>query len=771
MGGQRKSQVALEYCRRKRARPYSAIFWVDATSQDRVEGSFQAISERIKRQTDYLSDVNARVAFVLRMLSSWTIKWLLVFDNFDNPDTFPNIRDFIPQSELGAILVTSRHPDSHALVVNRSSHFIELLGLEEDAPVALLIQQSQTNEYASEEAKTIVNRLVCHPLAVTQAGAYIRKRKLRLGDFMDHYKRRKRTILENMPQLSQYRKRLGNAEEETSLNAFTTWELSFQQLRSEAPENNVEAKLLTLLAFFDEKNISEQLFAVFSTNQQRMPETAKLLMWLNAFSYGEGQWDSDIFEDALIHLRDSSLLQAFGQESDGFYHISLHPLVKDWIRLRTDRSISEDRTYMAAALVTEILSNSWQKEHFDLPLHAKQNILSHIEALEKSYQEFFTPQQSISSNGILFEEYQASQFWVSKFLWNTGSYHLTEIILQRLMVHYMKVWGPNHPDTLDAMHNLALTYSDQGRFNEAEELQEQVMMTSSRVLGLEHSSTLTSISNLALTYLSQGRWKEAEELEVRAMETRKKMLGLEHPATLNSINNLALAFMHQGRWKEAEELSFQVMETRKRVLGLEHPDTMVSIDNFASTLIEQVQLTEAEELAVQVMGTSKKVLGLEHPDTLSSMNNLATAFWNQGRWKEAEDLLVQVIETSKKVLGLEHPDTLRCMHNLSCTFWSLDMKKEAIQLMSEVVQLRERGIGSYHPDTVSSISWLQEWRDEKDVYHPDTATSIRFLQESRDDKDADHPDTATSIRVSPEWRDGKKANRLFRWFRNVRKSK
>ena len=50
-----------------------------------------------------------------------------------------------------------------------------------------------------------------------------------------------------------------------------------------------------------------------------------------------GQWDSDLFEDALIHLRDSSLLQAFARESDGFHHTSLHPLVKDWIRLRTDR--------------------------------------------------------------------------------------------------------------------------------------------------------------------------------------------------------------------------------------------------------------------------------------------------------------------------------------------------------------------------------------------------------------------------------------------------
>ena len=88
---QGKTQVALEYCHRKKNNPYSAIFWVDATTQDRVEGSFQSISERIKRRTDNLPDVKASVAFFLKMFTSWTVQWLMVFDNYDKPDTFPNI--------------------------------------------------------------------------------------------------------------------------------------------------------------------------------------------------------------------------------------------------------------------------------------------------------------------------------------------------------------------------------------------------------------------------------------------------------------------------------------------------------------------------------------------------------------------------------------------------------------------------------------------------------------------------------------------------------
>jgi tetratricopeptide (TPR) repeat protein len=50
------------------------------------------------------------------------------------------------------------------------------------------------------------------------------------------------------------------------------------------------------------------------------------------------------------------------------------------------------------------------------------------------------------------------------------------------------------------------------------------------------------MANLASTYSNQGRWKEAEELEVQVMETRKRVLGQKHPDTLTSMANLASTY-------------------------------------------------------------------------------------------------------------------------------------------------------------------------------------------------------------------------------------
>ena len=757
IGGQGKTQVALEYCHRKKDNPYSAIFWVDAITQERAKESFQSISERIKTQPNYLPDINARVAFVLRKITSWTIKWLMVFDNYDNPETFPNIQDFIPRSERGAILVTSRHPGSASLVMNKSSHFLELSGLEESAAVALLIQQSQMNEAIFSDAKKIVERLGCHPLALAQAGVYIKKRNLRLCEFMDHYKRRKKIILENMPQLSQYLKRLGNAKEEISLNVFTTWELSFEQVQSKGLANDVGAKLLTLLAFFDEKDISEQLFAGYSANQDQLLESNKLLTWLNAFSSERSKWDSDFFEDVLIRLRDSSLLQAFARGLDGFCHSSLHPLIKDWIRLRIETSVSQENTYMAATIVRDILMNSVHEGYFDLPLLAKQNIKLHIIALEKSYQEFFIPQPSVLSNQKIFDEYTISQSWFARFLFNVGSYHPATVIYQRIYEQNKKNLGAEHPDTLTNMAYLASTYRSQGRWEEAEQVQVQVMKTRQRVLGLEHPDTLASMANLASAYQNQGRWEEAEELEVQVMETRKRALKLEHPDMLNSMVNLALTYRDQGRWKEAEVLDVQVVETRQRVLGLEHPDTLTSMANLASTYRNEGRWKEAEELDMRIIETSLRMVGLEHPSTLTSMSNLASTFWSQGRWKEAEALDVQVMETRKRVLELEHPDTLNSMTNLALTYRNQGRWKEAKELDVQVVETRKRVLGLEHPDTLNSMANLASTYRNEGRWKEAEELDVQVMETRKRVLGLEYPSTLTSMSnlASTFWSQGR----------------
>jgi hypothetical protein len=72
------------------------------------------------------------------------------------------------------------------------------------------------------------------------------------------------------------------------------------------------------------------------------------------------------------------------------------------------------------------------------------------------------------------------------------------------------------------------------------------------------------MGNLASTYHDQGKFDEAEQLEVQVLDMRKKLLGAEHPDTLSSMGNLASTYHDQGKFDEAEQLEVQVLDMRKK---------------------------------------------------------------------------------------------------------------------------------------------------------------------------------------------------------------
>jgi tetratricopeptide (TPR) repeat protein len=89
------------------------------------------------------------------------------------------------------------------------------------------------------------------------------------------------------------------------------------------------------------------------------------------------------------------------------------------------------------------------------------------------------------------------------------------------------------------MNNLANSYSDVGRRQEAMELRGKVLEASQRTLGSEHPDTLMAMNNLANSYGDIGRRQEAMELREKVLEASQRTLGNEHPYTLTAINSLA----------------------------------------------------------------------------------------------------------------------------------------------------------------------------------------------------------------------------------------
>ena len=665
MGGQGKSQIALEYCHRKRNNPFSAIFWIDAATESAVIGSFQSIFEEIKSPTDNCTDDATRVAYVLRKIASWSSDWLLIFDNYDNPSDFPHAQSYFPEGRHGNILVTSRHAETKELVATQNANFIELPGLDEDAALTLLVQRNETDGSNLEHAKDIVQRLGYHPLAITQAGAYIRKRKLDLSQFMHHYSQRKDIILKNTPHISQYTKKLPGADRETALSVFTTYELSFTQLQSQPSQGDTEAKILTLLAFFDNKDIPESLFSGWSKSESRV--IRELCAWFEVLASDHKQWDTDLFEDRLLTLRDLSLVQTYIREADGLCHISLHPLVKDWIRLRTDRSVCQGNALIAADLVRNILEKNSENKYSDLSFSSKQNLLSHVKAQQQNQKDYLAVQFLQRLAQDIYSDYYYAMHWNASFLMHMGLLDSAATLQEQHKIQCENIFGPEHPITLQTTLALAWTFKEQSRLKEAEQLATQVLEISKRTSNMKNANAVLANVILSTLFSTQRRWREVERT-LQELEIAKGEFGAAYytPSIVTAIQ--AKTYCNQEQWKEAEELQMEILETRK-----------------------------------------EKDSGMTDPSTLEELNRLAGIYYFQGRWEKAEKLQTDVLETRKNIMGLKHPATFLGMEALALTSFAQGNKRGALELMTEVFQLCTERLGAEHPDTKRSKEILDSW--------------------------------------------------------------
>ena len=106
LGGQGKTQIALELCRRLK-KDCRGVFWLDATSKPTLERNFELIAGKLDRLiANGLDDVKSKVKFVLDTIQEWEEPWLMVFDNYDRPDVFTDIKQFLPESECNQAVHT-----------------------------------------------------------------------------------------------------------------------------------------------------------------------------------------------------------------------------------------------------------------------------------------------------------------------------------------------------------------------------------------------------------------------------------------------------------------------------------------------------------------------------------------------------------------------------------------------------------------------------------------------------------------------------------------
>jgi eukaryotic-like serine/threonine-protein kinase len=250
--------------------------------------------------------------------------------------------------------------------------------------------------------------------------------------------------------------------------------------------------------------------------------------------------------------------------------------------------------------------------------------------------------------------------------------------------------GPDRPQSLEFLDNLAVAYYKVGRTVDAIRMKREMFELRSAKQGPDHPDTLQSMFNLAEMYLQSGRIADSVRLSEEVLRLRRAKLGPDHPDTLFSLNNLALAYIEAGRTDEALRPNEEALRLRRARLGPDHPDTIQSLDNLASIYRSAGRIDDAIRLSEEAIKLRKAKLGPDHPDTLASLNNLSAAYHDAGRKGDAIKVQEEVLGISKAKLGREHPNTLQRMNNLASMYLNEKRWAEAEAMAHECLELRKK---------------------------------------------------------------------------------
>lgn len=372
----------------------------------------------------------------------------------------------------------------------------------------------------SEELNELLNLLGGIPLAIAQAGAFIKETNSSISDYNGFFRESWSRLMQpddgvEMP-LDDYMNGCG----------WSTWTVSYEHIQR---KDEIAVNFLRLWAYLDDRDLWFELFAPGSP----LPIRAESHTWFqSAVSNREN------FAKVMHTLLSYSMIHV----KEGLPAYSMHAIFHDWALQTVGKEDRNELAWLAILIVgranpSESAGKNWLLQH-QLAPHVDHCCQWIMDGIADAYFKQTKPASMKGMKLVFVLMYLSAVYKLSKMYWDLGKKAKAENLVQQALQGYCEILDPDDTAILDALNALATNLAQEGRLTEAEKIYLRALEGKRKTLGPTNASTLDTVNILAALYAEQGKAVEAANMHLDTPREYEQTQGPDQQSTLNRDKRL-----------------------------------------------------------------------------------------------------------------------------------------------------------------------------------------------------------------------------------------
>jgi eukaryotic-like serine/threonine-protein kinase len=261
---------------------------------------------------------------------------------------------------------------------------------------------------------------------------------------------------------------------------------------------------------------------------------------------------------------------------------------------------------------------------------------------------------------------------------------------------------------------LAITYQDEGHYEDARKTYEQALAIDTQVFGADHPDIANVLNNIGNVYRVEGKLDDAKKAYDRALAIRIAAFGPDHPSVGTSYNSLGNYYGTIGDLPTAMQYYDKEIALIEKRVGPNSFELVASLSNLADLERQKGDLVAARAGYGRARAIVEAI-GPDRPEDATILNGLGVVAESEGKYAEALDLYLTAEQVIVKTYGPDHPDAVDELLNLVNTYRHLHRYSDAEALATRA---QAAVMKAYGEDAPHMGGLLVNWGDvETDQKH------------------------------------------------------